>query len=151
MEGQEVLGSGSRYSVLSVEHGLYAGERGSVSLKLTPGPNPWPRNAVVLAGDGPTKNEANELLLGGPDREKAIELRVTAWLPDEQHATAAQIAWYPAKWGRDFTPAADVRSVRLEPGMHVVFGTTPAKVLAVQGASADHFARVVLELLERPS
>ena len=147
--GQEVLGSGSRYRVVAILVGLSGDDRGSVSLRLIPGANPWPRNAVVLAGDGPGENEQNELLLDGPDREHATELRVTQWLPDEQHATAAQVAWYPAKWGREFTLPADIHSVRLEAGVQMTFGSTPAKVLAVQGASADHCARVILELQPR--
>lgn len=153
MAGQEVLGVGRRFRVESISPGSggASGDYGTVFLHLTSAGRSWPAAAVALTAHGPSTNEDSQLRLDGPDLEGATDARVIAWLPDEQHPTAAQVEWWPAKWGRDGNLPTDIRSARLAPGASVTFGRATAKVLAIQGASADHPARIILELQPRPA
>ena len=142
LSGQEVV-SGQDVFRATVVPGFGNG-LGSVSFTPLPqmmvGGRPLPAAAVVLTGG------QGGLRVDGPDIRTATDMRVTSFKPDEQRPNSADAEWWPALLGRENTAAADVKAARLTVGEFVVVGHVEAEVLAIEGATVEHSARVIFEL-----
>ncbi len=141
--GQEISVGPRRFSVGVSE--VVAGVRGGVSF------TPLEQSAPPAAADMVTLDAHDGALrLNGPDLTTATEVRVVGWEPDELHPSAATLEWWPGLLPRDYAKAPDLQTAKLAAGQRVTLGATSADIVAIEGATAAHPARIVLRLLPKP-
>ncbi len=94
---------------------------------------------VLAAGDG---SHAGGMRFG--DRAHTTSMIVTAWEPSEAAPAAVTIEWWPSDDVRAYADPASVHSIRATVGSRIEVPQGSLSVLAVEGTTPAHGARVIL-------
>lgn len=139
VNGQELAVGDAIYTGSIIPNG--PGIMGGIGLQPTPENQAIPPGSIVLDSDG-------QLRLDGPDVHTATDLKTISWQPDETNPNEVLTEWWPAIAIRGDTGApADPHTARLSVGSQLSAGKTKVQVVAIQGATKTHPARLLLQVM----
>ncbi len=118
------------------------GHRGQVIFAATPTPD-----AAALPADAIVLTASDVLRLGGPEIEDMTALRIAAFVPDDRAPAAATVEWWPGALERADADPASVKQAELRADAQATVGGTALRALAVEAATAEHPAGLVLEVI----